>query len=216
MRSNQKDEIRPSIFSHTFRFSEGIILYHSLLQKKVFLTEEEFKRFQKGDSREHIDLIRGLKTEDWAVGFVSWGTVFILHPDKFETESIHKKKEFYQVLKHELVHTYYGIICQTYKPVWLHEGIAVFLAGQCLKKMPLEKVVRVKKYFKKHSKEVYNPGGKLVTLLYDRFRKKKLLKLIKSINSNTTKKQFEGNFKKIYGFDLNKKELIKNLSDNNK
>ncbi len=191
------------------------------IEKFILKTKKELDNFFKIklrtpyinliQTRKEFDLISGRKTEKWGVGSVYERTVFIFAPEVFDKVSNHKKTDFWNTLKHEMVHIYYQSITNNYMPVWLNEGLACYLAKQIKKPLQLKRAVNVIAYFKKFDKDIYHLGYNFVKLLIKRFGKEKILKLIKTINFKTTRQNFNKNFKKIYGFELNKKDLIKRL-----
>ena len=58
---------------------------------------------------------------------------------------------------------------------------------------------------------VYEESGFVVELLVNKFGKTKLLKLIKTLHTTNSEKQFKKLFKDIYGFNLNYREINKLL-----
>ena len=164
------------------------------------------------NTRKEINKKLKRKTEGWEVGWVNnRNIVFILSEEKFEKESTHKKEDFWKVLKHEIAHVYLKKIMKNCAPEWLCEGIPLFLAKQTKKHVSLKESVNAIDYFCKFDKNIYKHSGNLVYSLYKKFGKKKLLELASSIKRDVTKKSFSKSFKEIYGFNLNKKELVKNL-----
>lgn len=167
------------------------------------------------DSRKQIDILRNKKTPDWNCGWTEYKSIFILKEDKFDSESCHRKKDFWNTLKHEIAHLYFYEITNNDSPIWVSEGIAVMLSGQ-KKSEDLKSAIKVIRYFDKHEKEVYNNGGLIISVLYKKYGKNKLVKLIKSINVKTSNKEFSKNFRKIYGFPLSENSLLENLKNGNK
>lgn len=83
------------------------------------------------DSRKELDLIWQQKTEKWVVGGTKFGAIFILDPKIYTKESSHKDpSDFWKTLKHEYCHIYFRHITKGVHPLWLHEGLASYLAGQ--------------------------------------------------------------------------------------
>ena len=95
-------------------------------------------------------------------------------------------------------------------PVWLNEGLAIFLANQ-KKISSLEKSAKTITFFRNSGKEVYD-SGLLVRRLIKVYGKKRLLALLNNLHYGISEKKFNAIFKKIYGFPLSEKELIKHLS----
>lgn len=160
------------------------------------------------DSRKELDVIWKQKTERWVVGGTKYGAIFILNPDHYVKESDHKNKnDFWKTLKHEYCHIYFRSITSNTRPLWLHEGLATYLAEQ---KKTCDNPLDIFCYFDKQGKGLYDVGYFWVDLLIKKFGKAKLVKLIKSLNvkSVLTEKEFSKIFFKIYGFKFDKKTLI--------
>jgi len=160
-------------------------------------------------SRKDIDKIWRRKTEDWFCAWANTGGIYILHPKVFAKESDHKAAYFWKVLKHEYVHLYYRRMVGTGNPRWLNEGLACYLAKQ-EKSVPDKKLLLgLNKFFDRGDKDIYGVGYFWTKYLIEKYGKAKLLKLIKTISSETTKNKFNTSFKKIYGFGLTREELSK-------
>jgi len=158
------------------------------------------------DSRETFDEVMNKKTEKWLIGHASNRTIYVLDGSKFKTEADreYNEEKYLALIKHELSHLFIEILNQPYIPLWLNEGIAIYIAGQnkSRKNIPTEF-----KNFLKFSKEsifgketVYEESGFVIETLINKFNKEKLIKLIKSGNKDN--ESFNKCFKNIYGFDL--------------
>jgi hypothetical protein len=162
------------------------------------------------NSRKEINFF-GYKNKDWIIGFAQGRTIYLLDNDKMEKESCHKKHstdEYSSLIKHELCHLFYNIISgEYYKPVWLTEGVSIYLSGQLKEKKPVEKFTKFLEFYGNGGSEVYSESGTAVKLLVEKFGKKKLLKLISRSKEASNKKEFAKLFKKIYGFDLGYKNF---------
>lgn len=164
------------------------------------------------DSRKEINEIWRRKTEDWFSAWVKDMNIFILNPEIYTKESNHQDiNHFWQSLKHEYCHLYYRKITNTGCPKWLNEGLANYLAGQVKKKPTKEEALIVFDYYQKIDWRIYNIGYFWIKLLIEKFGKKKLLTLIKTINSQTTKKEFAKKFHQIYKFYYSKVDFEKIL-----
>ncbi len=164
------------------------------------------------DSRKEINKIWGRKTEEWFSAWAKDGNIFILNPEVYTKESNHKDiKHFWQSLKHEYCHLYYRKITNTGCPKWLNEGLANYLAGQVKKKPMKGETLRVFDYYEKTDWKIYNIGYFWTKLLIEKFGKKKLLTLLKNINSQTTEKEFAEKFYQIYKFHYSKLDFEKIL-----
>lgn len=157
-------------------------------------------------SRKEYDTLYGHKTEQWVVGSTmgSQDKVYLLHPDVYEKESNHKysDKEYETLLRHEISHLYSRIFYSDYKPRWLLEGIAIYSSGQLELKRKVKEFKYFLEFFEKGGTGVYDESGWAVLILDKEFGRKKLLKLLKSLNGFKDREEFNKIFKKIYGFDL--------------
>ena len=163
------------------------------------------------NSRKELDIIWGQKTERWVVGGTKYGAIFILDPKIYTKESSHTdKNNFWKTLKHEYCHIYFRHITNGVHPLWLHEGLASYLAGQ---KKTCNNPLDVFSYFDKTGRGLYDVGYFWVELLIRKFGKAKFLKLIKALEPkpNLTERIFAARFYKVYGFKFNKNTLAKLL-----
>lgn len=155
--------------------------------------------------RKTIDSLKGQKTEEWIVGWVSNGNVYLLDDKSFETESNHKysDEEYFALIKHELVHCFSNIFSNFSKtPVWLLEGISIYLSGQNRLKTKPKKFEKFIDFFDKDGKEVYAESGFAVMFLVEKYGKEKLLNLLKEAKKSETQESFADLFQSIYGFEL--------------
>lgn len=158
------------------------------------------------ESRKQIDQLKDMKTERWVIGWSSGQFIYVLDRKKYEKESSNKYSvPFYMAtVKHELSHAFYNIKSKGINtPRWLCEGVAIYTSGQNkLKKMPV-KFSTFLGFYENGGREIYSESGFAVQLLVKKYGKKKLLKLISSLNIVKDKEDFSKLFKKIYGFVLN-------------
>ncbi|MDD5191660.1 MAG: hypothetical protein PHH54_01935 [Candidatus Nanoarchaeia archaeon] len=162
--------------------------------------------------RQTIDKLLGKKTEDWVVGFVNKADVYILDKDNYEKESCHKysDEEYSKTIKHELTHSFFQVISGfKNKPDWLWEGIAIYLSEQYKTKNKPKKFSEFLDYYEKGGSGVYKEAGFIVKLLVEKFGKERILKLIRALKDVNSKKEFEEKFRRIYGFELNYKNINK-------
>jgi len=103
-------------------------------------------------------------------------------------------------------HKYFQTITRRSQPVWLNEGISIYLSGQLTN---YKKVGKLSNFLLFEStnfidgKDVYQESGFVVEKLVTKFGKEKLLDLLKSIRKTSDNSQFPKVFNKIYGFELN-------------
>ncbi len=162
--------------------------------------------------RETINLVRNKKTEDWVVGWINREDVYILDRENYEKESIHKysDEEYTALLKHELTHVFTFLINpKNHNPIWLWEGISIYLSGQNKFKKKPDKLKKFLDFYNKHAKEIYQESGFAVEILIKKYGKEKIIDLIKSMNETKSEKEFEEKFKEIYGFELTYKNINK-------
>lgn len=169
------------------------------------------------DSRKTIDDFHIEKTEPWVVAWVSNenNIVYILDRHNFEKESNHSySDETYKCLvKHEISHFYFDKLSERkyYLPAWIWflEGVPIYSSGQLrLKKRPT-KFSHFLDCKIKGPKVVYRESGFVVDLLIKHQGKEKLLEFIKSLKNIKTEEEFNINFEKTFGFELNYDNLNK-------
>ncbi|HNP89548.1 MAG TPA: hypothetical protein PKI75_02870 [Candidatus Woesebacteria bacterium] len=155
--------------------------------------------------RKSINEIIGQDTADWLVGWGSRlrGGVFLLSKENYEKESINKysDEKYYGLLKHELAHCFADILTGDYRrPVWLSEGLAQYLSGECLRRGKPVILNHFLDYFETEGEFLYRESGFAVELLIKKFGKEKLLELLRKINESRPFKNSEfGNiFEIIY------------------
>lgn len=161
--------------------------------------------------RKTIDSLKGKKTEPWVVGWVSNNTIYLLDYKTFESESNHKysDEKYASLLKHELTHCFSDIVSEaTHRPIWLHEGISIFLSGQ-LKTIPRpEQLSSFIDFYTTEGKEIYQESGHAVEFLVNNYGKIKLLELLKRTKDIDSKDDFAKLFQSIYKFDLKYRNFI--------
>lgn len=154
--------------------------------------------------RKTIDKLKNRKTEDWLVGWAKENSICLLDRKNYESESCHSysKEEYLALFKHELVHLYIGVLCKTQfiKPVWINEGIAIYLSGQNRFKKKPKSFKKFLSFYEEGEKQVYHESGFVIEVLIKNFGKKKLLVLLKKLGDVKNKKEFEKVFREIYGF----------------
>ncbi|MCX6702526.1 MAG: hypothetical protein NTW60_01495 [Candidatus Wolfebacteria bacterium] len=160
--------------------------------------------------RKTIDFLKGEKTEEWVIGWASKGNVYLLDDKNFEKESNHKysDKEYFALIKHELAHCFSSVVSNSSgKPIWLLEGISIYLSGQDKLKTRPKKLTKFIDFFDKSGKGVYLESGFAVAFLVKKYGEKKLLHLLKASKEAMSKKSFAKLFRSIYGFELSYKNF---------
>jgi len=156
--------------------------------------------------RKSIDGLFGRKTEDFVVGWVDKNNdVYLLSRENYEKESSHKysDEEYFALFKHEIAHCFSKIVGDFSKnPIWLFEGISIFLSGQNKLKIKPKKYDSFLNSYNKHNKDVYKEAGFAVEFLVKEYGKEKLIELIKKVKTTDSEEDFAELFKRIYNFRL--------------
>lgn len=164
--------------------------------------------------RKTIDMLMGKKTPSWIVGWTNGTCIFILDKKNYEKESCHKysNKEYLSLILHEMSHIYFGFKSNfNNAPNWLEEGVCNYISDQNKPKKFPKKFKTFLNFYENHNKGIYRESGFFIELLVKKFGKAKLMKLIKSLETCTSKQKFDNCFKKIYGFNLNYEKVNKLL-----
>lgn len=162
------------------------------------------------NSREEMDIVTKKKTDNWLKGYSIGpeGLIFLFNPRNYEKETGQKILSLEKLLKHEIAHQFYGEIVHSHGPNWLNEGLAEYLAEKQKPNKSIDEIVNCIDFDEYFTVEQYSNSYQLVDLLINKFGKKKLITLIKSFKN---KDEFTSAFERIYGFELTKENLIKNL-----
>ena len=155
--------------------------------------------------RKTIDSLRAQPSEDWLVGWYGNGNIYLLEDKSFENESSHaySDEEYVALMRHELVHYFSDIVSNaSKKPVWLIEGLAIYLSGQNEFKKKPEVLENFIEFFDHGGRCVYTESGFAVMFLVGKHGKEKLLDLLKQSKECITPDDFSKLFQKIYGFEL--------------
>ena len=90
-----------------------------LIKVKLIYSRADFNRDWGGTTRK------------WNCAFTSDQKVIVIFaPSVFGRLTDHKPSEYSQILTHEMAHIFYMNFVSTYTPVWLGEGLAMYVAGQ--------------------------------------------------------------------------------------
>jgi len=183
---------------------------------KINWTRNRPKVFLVPD-RKTIDSLRETKTPRWLVGWAGAKSegIYILDSRNFEKESenSYSIEKWEALLKHELIHCFYGIATDMQrKPVWLCEGASTYLSGQNKWKKPIKIFEKILDSYDMHDKSAYYEGGFAVQFLIEKYGKDKLLELLNKIKKEKPNKQdFAKLFQSVYGFKLSYTNLNKLL-----
>ena len=165
-------------------------------------------------SRKEIDDIRGQKTDDKLVGWF-WREkfLFILDPEKFDSESAFQKKDFKIILKHELSHFFFLQATGGTLPVWLNEGLACYLAGQKYQKViSKDDIHKLVKCHYRFDRRLFAQSYLLVEKLLGHRGKNNFINFLKSFKKNINEDEFKIAFKKFFRIDFNKNNIYQLLT----
>lgn len=163
--------------------------------------------------RKTIDKLKQQKTENWITGWAEVYNsvkVYLLDPTNYEKESCHKysKQEYFILIKHELAHCFTTIMSNySYTPIWLFEGISLFLSGENKIKKKPKKFVNLLDSYNQLFPSVYDEAGFFVEILVTKYGKEKLIELVKKLNTHQTQEEFNVLFKSIYGLKPTKDNI---------
>jgi len=150
-----------------------------------------------------------LSTEapEWQTGYTVFNLIFLLNPEKWNTESNHKYSEekFLATLKHEICHICYRKMTNGSYPTWVNEGLALFLADQLRFRKEVTKFKNFLKFERQNSIEgetVYEESGFAIQKLHNKFGKEKLLKLLTEIKNISKLEELPSKFENIYKMPL--------------
>lgn len=156
--------------------------------------------------RKMINSLVGKETSSNFVGWSNGKNLFILDKENFEKESSHvySDEEYLLLLRHELIHCFCNVLFPYFRrPLWLREGIAVYLSNQYKNRKKPKSLNKFLGYFNKGGKGLYTESGFAVSSIILEYGKDKFFDLIKSTKDIGNEKDFDEKFKEIYGFDLN-------------
>ena len=156
--------------------------------------------------RKAFDAFRGMQTPRWMVGFGSRGMngVYLLDRANFEKESenTYSEERYAALLKHELTHCFTDILTKSYRyPIWLMEGLAIYLSDQLQWRKRSEKFSKFLNSFDQQREGVYSESGFIVKVLIEKYGKEKMIELLKQLSGRPDETNFGTYFKNIYGFE---------------
>jgi len=164
--------------------------------------------------RHSLNVLHGCQTSDWVIGFTKGNDIVVLDLDKIGVESSHTNyspEKYRRLIKHELVHFFYHVKTRKNYPVWLNEGLAIYLSDQLPDRKTIpEKLTSFLRFYQSSGKEVYIEAGYFVQILVEKFGKDKLFKLFNYLKQNSPNQQeFARKFADIYGFELEYSQIDK-------
>lgn len=182
-----------------------------LLNKKYFSLNKQFHIYIC-DNKKTFSKLSWLNSPKGASGCVRTdGNVVIRTPDEIAKMERGKKNQFKGVLIHEMNHAFWRQNIGKFKPVWLSEGIANFVADYFMwpknyKYKPSDYGFTDKNLeFRYIEKRVWNDIVRkyyiwtaFTTYLIKKNGKTKLIKLLKELTKNNLKENYHKQFKKIF------------------
>lgn len=176
--------------------------------KKIIFAVQKLKKFYKTDIKDiSFEIIYSRKefnrkirknTPSWLVGFFSGHKIYLVSSNIIEKISPHQKSDFKKILIHELCH-YYNNKINKNMPIWINEGLALFLAGQKKKKPErLGQNFLIAKFFSKNinywsfiENDGYSISYWLIKTIAEKFSKNQLKSVMKIGSSQNDKNKLE-------------------------
>jgi len=90
---------------------------------------DQLIRIRLAYSRKDFDKEWGSHTEKWVGAIGNNFRIFIFAPLVYKRLSTNRSS-YLQLLTHEMCHVFYTNFVGTWKPLWLHEGLAMWIAKQ--------------------------------------------------------------------------------------
>ncbi|MBS3087722.1 hypothetical protein J4226_03950 [Candidatus Pacearchaeota archaeon] len=162
--------------------------------------------------RKTYNSIRDKETDGWEIAFACNDSIYLLDPEAYEKDAdghIYSDERFFMLIKHELTHSFWNLFHYSHTPVWLSEGLALYLAGQYKTRTCPEKFVNFLDFYGEYGKFVYNESGFVVKILVEEFGKENVLELLKGLGSIKSEDQFYDLFERVYGFRISYDEMNK-------
>lgn len=157
--------------------------------------------------------------------YIAWADttlhrLYVLLPDEVAKIYPGHKDIFWDVVKHEYVHSYWHALVRSSYPVWMNEGLACYIAGESVPLATIKEMVRIQECFEvrsnKKAPNVYIVGYAMVEYLIEKFGRDKFVAFMNKLGEiadSKTKKlakdKFEDLFKKHFGFGLTNTELTR-------
>lgn len=167
-------------------------------------------------TRQEMDDLAGRATPPWLVGRADPsipGQICIFSPKVFEKVSSHNKNEFKKVLCHEIAHLFTDAVHKGYKPQWLNEGLACYVARQInLTSSSINfnpRTILLLGTFKQWNRNVAKPSVqgywhsfRAVDYIIRKYGKSKLLYFLSSLGDKCNNLTFYKKFKHVYSKDF--------------
>ena len=206
---------------NTKNISDKVI---SDLEKRLGISIDFPIKIRLHDTRKSYNKQLGRKTHDWKVGNTSTNNELdIIHQNSFEKYSSHSRDDFSKILKHELSHICINSIIKGKSiPIWLNEGLAMYLADQMSKYKDkgffiennyLSKISTEYGWDKYSNYTAYAYSCLFVEYLVNKYTFKKTVELLRNLKYHYFYETFDKLFTHIFNQSLEniEKDFIKNL-----
>lgn len=165
-------------------------------------TEAEFKKETKKDYRK------------WITGItVKHKKIIIKSPDLMEKVGIWKRKDFNKIMTHEINHVFWYGICKAWKPDWMLEGFACYVANMFMFNKPeLRRIIEknkvnvkildyryMKRNFKKGHFPKYPVWGNFIKFIIEKYSVKHIIRFLDNYSKKTIKSHYIKLFPQIFG-----------------
>lgn len=140
-------------------------------------------------SLEVLEMITGNRLPRWVIGLSAGKRIWVLDKSKWENQ----KMDLAQLILHEFVHIAINGAVKKEVPVWLNEGLAVYLSGQYEDYQLENSHIRAEIDFSQltyESQNLYIIAGKVVTALADVYGTEMLIQELLSSEEIETSRIF--------------------------
>ncbi len=159
------------------------------------------------NSRQQFDDVIGRKTLPFETAFSSENLIFMMDQSVYESESNKKFNLESDLLtvRHEVCHKFFRRLVWRTQPVWLNEGVAIYLSGQLKNKQPVVKFNNFLLFENTNSidnQTVYDESGFAIRKIVEKFGKDKFIDFLISLRGISDNKMVYPKFSALYGFEL--------------
>lgn len=168
-------------------------------------------------NKETYDSVRGRKTDDWERAFACGNSIYLLDPKAYKKDAschVYSDENFFMLMKHELTHCFWNLFTSKYRPIWLSEGLAIYLAGQYQMRDRPKEFSNFLDFYDELDRYTYDEAGFVVEILVEKFGKEKMLDLLGKLDSVECEDGFYNLFERIYGFRIGYEKMNELLGEN--
>jgi hypothetical protein len=203
-------EIKKFILDSTLneRMKEEDVQYLDKFLKKAYRINKKFYGFDLKFkikliyTRKEMDKEFGGKTESFLSGFGWDNTVGFFAKSVFEKVTPHKIDVYQDLVTHELNHLFYQKLVGSHVPLWIQEGLAIYVESKKSNLKVYYSEIEKKHLFYRDCKGMWKEPEKSYRMSYsavknimDKIGKNKFLNLLKIYSKNRTK----DNYLKLFG-----------------